>query len=221
MLQQNLTPLSRNLLIGSFLIYMAQLATGGLLEHYLGWQSFGSGFQPWQLVTAFLLTGPDPRTAFFGWLAIFFFVATVDRALGRRKLAFAMLAVWVGTVASTLVLTASGLLPFAPYVGYEPFMLALVTLFGFYMGSSQIRLWFVLPVPAVAFAWGSGLYALLWLVYAPSNFTWMDVAAWISVTIYQFVDQGGFRRMKVQRQRAKVERRFAVHEGGRGQNWDN
>lgn len=221
MLQQNLTPLSRNLLIGSFLIYMVQLATGGVLEHYLGWQGFGSGFQPWQLVTAFLLTGPDPRTAFFGWLAIFFFVATVDGVLGRRKLGYAMLSVWVGTVVSTLVLAATGLLPFKAYVGYEPFSLALITLFGFYMGSSQIRLWFVLPVPAVVFAWGSGVYALMWFVYAPSNYTWMDVAAWISAAIFQFVDQGGFRRMKVQRQRAKVERRFAVHEGGKGQNWDN
>lgn len=225
MLQQNLTPLSRNLLIGSFILYIAQLATRGLLDTFLGWQDFGSGFFPWQPITSFLLTGPDPRSAFMGWLGIFFFVATVQRVLGNRKLGYAMLATWAGTVVSTLVLQATGVLGFIPYMGYEPLLLALVCLFGFYLGSANILLMFVLPIQAIWFAWGSGLYALLWLVYQPSNFTWMSVAAWLSAFVFQFVDQGGIRRFRVKRQRAQVERRFAVHEGGKSprgkQHWDN
>ncbi|MSP54799.1 MAG: hypothetical protein EXR69_04210 [Myxococcales bacterium] len=225
MLQQNLTPLSRNLLIGSFIIYAIQLASRGLIDAALGWHGFGSGFFPWQPITSFFLTGPDPRSAFAGWLGIFFFVATVQRLLGLRKLGYAMLAIWAGTVVSTLALQPTGLLQFIPYVGYEPLLLALVCLFGFYFGNAQILLMFVLPIQAIWFAWGSGLYALLWLIYQPSNFTWMSVAAWLSAFVFQFVDQGGIRRFRVQRQRAQVERRFAVHEGGRSPRdtprWDN
>lgn len=222
MLQQNLTPLSRALLIGSFLIYVAQLATRGLLDHLLGWQVVGFGFAPWQPLTSFLLSGPDPRGAVFGWLGIFFFVAPVQSMLGTRKLGYAMLATWAAVVVSTLGLTALGL-PFEPYVGAEPLILALCCLFGFYMPGQNILLAFVVPIRGLWFAWGSGLYALLWLVYAPTNHTWMDVAAWCAAFAFQYVDLGGIRRHRVARQRRTIERRFAVHQGGKsmGADWDN
>jgi len=222
MLQQYLTPLSRNVLIASFVIYLAQLIPGGHVLRYLAWHPFGDGFAPWQPLTAFLLSGPDPSAALFGWISILFFLATVQGVLGNRRLGFAMLASWAPAVASTLVLSAVGLLPFSTYLGFEPLIVALVCLFGFYMSTAQIRLWFVLPVPALAFAYGSGLYALLWLIFAPCERTWMEVAAWLGAFAFQFFDQGGFRRMKVKQQRARVERRFAVHEGGKGKpTWDN
>lgn len=222
MLQQNLSPLSRALLIGSFVLYVAQLASRGLLDYYLGWQVFGLGFQPWQPFTSFLLSGPDPRAAIFGWLGIFFFVAPVQSMLGTRKLGYAMLAAWATVVVTTLGLTALGL-PFGPHVGAEPLILALCCLFGFYMPGQNILLAFVVPVRGLWFAWGSGLYALLWLVYQPSNQTWMDVAAWCAAFVFQYVDQGGLRRRRVQRQRRTIERRFQVHQGGRssGMDWDN
>ena len=222
MLQQNLTPLSRALLIASFAIYILQLLSAGVVAQYLGWHPFGPGFFPWQPLTSFLLTGPDPRSAFFGWLGLFFFVGTVQNVLGNRTLGFAMLTCWATAVTTTLVLTGTGLLPFATYVGYQPLLLALVALFGFYMPGQNVLLAFVVPVRGIWFAWGSGILALLWLVYAPTGGTWMDVAAWIGAFVFQFVDQGGIRRFRVGRQRKAVERRFAVHDGGKGKpDWDN
>ncbi len=225
MLQQNFTPLSRTLLIVSFLIYIAQLATGMLLYRLFAWLPFGGGFMPWQPLTAFLLTGPDPKTAAFGWVGIFFLVGMTQRVLGNRKLAYAVLATWAGIVVSTLLLLAFTPLPSTMYVGYEPLLLALISLFGFYAGDAQVLLMFVLPVPAIWMAWGSGVYALLWLAFMPGNVTWASVAAWLSVFVFQYIDQGGLRRFRNQRQRAQVARRFAVHEGGgaggKPVNWDN
>jgi hypothetical protein len=222
MLQQNLSPLSRALLIGSFVIYIAQLLSGGLLTSLLSWQQLGAGFQPWQPFTSFLLSGPDPTGAIFGWIGIFFFVAPVQSILGTRKLGYAMLATWAGVVVSTLGLLALGL-HFDPFLGSEPLLLALCCLFGFYMPGQNILLAFVLPIRGLWFAWGSGLFALLWLVFSPGNRTWMDVAAWCSAFVFQYVDQGGLRRLRVKQQRRTVERRFAVHQGGKSSStkWDN
>jgi hypothetical protein len=222
MLQQNLSPLSRALLIASFVIYIAQLLSGGVLDALLVWQQFGTGFQPWQPLTSFLLSGPDPSRAIFGWIGIFFFVAPVQSILGTRKLAYAMLATWVTVVVSTLGAISLGL-PFMPFLGTEPLILALCCLFGFYMPGQNILLAFVLPIRGVWFAWGSGVFALLWLVYAPSNYTFMDVVAWCAAFVFQYVDQGGLRRLRVKQQRRTVERRFAVHQGGKSSStkWDN
>lgn len=222
MFQQNFTPFVRNVLIASFAIYLVQLASRGLIDGLLGWYAFGAGFAPWQPITSFFLTGPDPRSAVSGWLGLFFFLAPVHSALGTRKLGFAVLAVWAAVVVSTLGLVATGLLGFTPHIGYLPIVMALVCYFGFYYPTQNILLMFVLPVRGIWFAWGSGIYALLWVVYAPSSSTWMDVAAWLGAFAFQFFEQGGWRRFRNQQQRKRVERRFAVHPGGRGNpDWDN
>ena len=90
----NWTPLARNVIVGLFVIYVAQLLSGGLAETWFGWQPFADGFRPWQVLTHVFL-GSSPWYTVLDWVVLFFVLAPLDGMLGRRALVQMLGATWV------------------------------------------------------------------------------------------------------------------------------
>jgi membrane associated rhomboid family serine protease len=154
---------------------------------HLAWADPGSGlFRPWQPVTSFLLNGPAPMSALIEWMVLFFLLPPTLSLYGRREVAAAGLAAWAGAVAITLVLQAPRILqPTAtPFLGLEPFLTALLLLFGLARPDARILLFFVIPIRAGWVAWGTGAVAFLVFLYTRSVgasvalFGWCGALAW-------------------------------------------
>ncbi len=219
-LGSNWTPLTRNVIVTLFAIYVAQLLSGGVIEGLFAWQPFGAGFKPWQVATSFLLGGPTPLAAVLDWLVLFFLLAPVDGLLGRRALVQALGVSWVVTVVASAVLLATGLVGPSVFLGLGPFLTALVALFGFMVPNAQFLLFFVVPVRAIWLAWGSGLLAFLYLLYSRDLgssllfFAWGGASAWLAIR------NGALRRTQLKWKKRQIERklsRFEVIEGGRNE----
>ncbi|MDP2308853.1 MAG: hypothetical protein Q8P18_22720 [Pseudomonadota bacterium] len=212
----NWTPLTRNVIVTLFAIYVVQLLSGGVIQDLFAWQAFGAGFKPWQIVTAFLL-GPTPLSAVLSWLVLFFVLAPVDNLLGRRGLLQALGVSWVcGVVASSLLL-AAGFVS-APFMGLGPVVAVLITLFGFLMPNAQFLLMFIVPVRAIWLAWGTGLMSFLYMLYSRDLSSSLQFFAWTGAAVWMAVRNGGMRRVSLRWKRRQVERklsRFQVIEGGR------
>jgi hypothetical protein len=215
----NWTPLTRNVIVALFVIYVAQLLSGGVLDSLFAWQAFGDGFRPWQVVTAFLLGGPTPLVAVLDWLFLYFMLAPVDGLLGRRGLVQALGFAWVVGVLVTAALLATGLVGVsAPFLGLGPLLAALVALFGFSMPNAQFLLFFVIPVRAVWLAWGTGLLSFLYLLYAREVSSSLTFFAWGGTWAWMTLQSGVLRRASLRWKKARIERklaRFEVIEGGR------
>ena len=229
-LGDNWTPLTRNLIVGLFVVYVVQLLAGTTVEAALAWQPFGAGFAPWQPLTAFLLAS-DPTSAIFGWLGIFFLVAPLERALGRGALARAVLVSWLGAV---LVGVATGLavkgsatlgLGDAAFVGLTPLLAALVALFGWSHPGANILLFFIIPIRAELIAWGTGALSFLWFLvaltrpgYASPLGSSIALGAWLGALAWSRTGRGEIRRLQLAWKRRRIERdlrRFEVIDGGR------
>lgn len=217
-LGSNWTPLTRNVIVTLFAIYVLQLLSGGVVESLFAWQPFGAGFQAWQVATSFVLGGPTPFSAVLDWLILFFLLAPVDGLLGRRGLVQALGVTWVTTVVISAGLLAAGLISPSVFLGIGPLLTGLVALFGFMLPHAQFLLFFVIPVKAIWFAWGSGLLAFLNLLYARDLgasllfFAWAGAAAWLAIR------NGALRRTQLKWKKRQIERklsRFEVIEGGR------
>ncbi|MES2639334.1 MAG: hypothetical protein V4850_07610 [Myxococcota bacterium] len=215
-LGSNWTPLTRNVIVTLFAIYVIQLLSGGVVETLFAWQPFGGGFRPWQVVTSFLL-GPSPFSAVLSWLVLFFVLAPVDNLLGRRGMLQALGVSWaVGVVVSSLLL-AAGFVN-APFLGLGPVVAVFITLFGFMMPNAQFLLMFIIPVRAIWLAWGTGLMSFLFLLYSRDLSSSLQFFAWTGAAIFMAVRGGGMRRASLRWKKRQVERklaRFEVIEGGR------
>lgn len=217
-LGSNWTPLTRNVIVALFAIYVVQLLTSPMLVDLFAWQPFGQGFQAWQVATAFLLGGPTPISAILSWMVLFFLLAPMDAILGRRGLVQALGVTWAGSVVVSAALLAAGILNPSIFLGIGPLLTALVALFGFTQPQARILLFFIIPVRAIWFAWGSGLLTFLSLLYAQDLgaslyfFAWASAAAWLSIR------NGALRRTHLRWKKRSIERklsRFEVIEGGR------
>jgi membrane associated rhomboid family serine protease len=221
-LGDNWTPLTRNLIVGLFVLYVGQLLAGDAVTAALAWQPFGAGFLPWQPLTNVLLAG-DPTSACLGWLGLFFLVAPVERALGTSGLARAVLASWVGAVALGLAVASLGR-PDGAVLGLAPILTALVSLFGWSHPGANILLFFVIPIRAELIAWGTGALSFLWLLVAltrggasPTGSA-LALGAWVGALAWSRLGSGEVRRLQLAWKRRNVERqlrKFEVIEGGR------
>lgn len=214
-LTQNWSTLTRNVLIVLVGVYFAQLAAPELFTRYLMWLPLGGGFQPWQVVTSFFVQG-TPFQAFFGWLAVFFFLTPVHRDLGPRTFWQATGAIWAGSVLLTLGAMALGVVEGGQF-GFTAFITMLIGFFGFRNPNAQIYFYFV-PLRAIWLAWADGALSLLWLLYAPSPITLLPLLFWAGSWLWCNVDGGGMRRARLKWKRRQVEKklaRFEVIEGGR------
>jgi len=210
------TPLVRNLIVVLVAIYFAELATGPLLLTLFAWQDIGNGFRPWQIVTSFFLSGPDPTSAFFTWLGLFFFTATVHRELGPRTFWQAMGVIWAASSVLTVGAQALGLVN-GMQIGMGPFITAMVAFFGFRNPTADVLVYFF-PVKAIWLARGTGFISLLWLAYAPSPATLLVMLFWVGAWAWTTLGNGTIRRARLEWKRRDIERkmaRFQVIEGGR------
>jgi hypothetical protein len=225
-LGDNWTPLVRNVVGVLFVVYVAQLLTGGRLEALLAWQPMGDGFRPWQPLSSFLLSGPDPLGAFFEWLGVFFLVGPLERLLGRRSLFGAVGASLAASVPLALLGQWLGVLGVAggAVLGIEPLLVALVALFGFTMPSAQFLFMFVIPMRAAWLAWGTGLLSFLYLLYSRDVGSALAFFSWGGAWLWTGVRNGALRRAQLQWKRARIareQRKFQVIEGGRGDDAPN
>ncbi len=216
-----LTPSVRSLLIGLFALYVLELAARnvlGLPVDALAW--FGRldpNSAPWQPLTRFLVQGNDVLNVVFGGLAWYFFLPPVEADRSTRQIAESIAAAAIGgTVLAGAIDLVFGLGGVAH--GWLPLTLAPLVLFSLARPDAQIRLMFVLPVPAQVFAWGSGALALLGLLASPGMGSADWFGAWLGVVGWWYLRGPGSRRLRLLRQKRKVERdlrRFEVIEGGK------
>jgi membrane associated rhomboid family serine protease len=215
----NWTPLTRNVLVGLFVIYVVQLLSGGLLDRWLAWHPLQAGFLPWQPVTSFLLGGPTPINAIFDWLVLYFTIAPLESILGRKGLFQSVAVAWATAVAVGFLLAASGVVAHGGAVyGLTPLIAALISLFGFLMPGATIMLFFVLPIKAIWIAWGTGLFTFLNLLYSRDLPASLAFFAWSGAWLFIALRGGAMRRLKLRWKKAAIERklaRFEVIEGGR------
>lgn len=214
-LSNNWSPLTRNVLIALIGLYIGQLVLRGALDEILMWGQLGSTFRPWQLVTAYVVQG-TPFSAFFGWLAIFFFLTPVYRDLGARSFWRALLVIWAGASLLTLGAQALGAVR-GVHFGMAPIITMLIGFFGFRNPNATVYFYFF-PIRGIWLAWIDGFLSLLWLLFSPAPLTLLPFLFWAGSWAWTWWDGGGFRRIKVQRQRRDLERRmarFEVIDGGR------
>ena len=220
-LSQNWSPLTRNVLIGLVAVYIAQLVAPALFQP-LAWLPLGGGFRPWQPLTSFLIQG-EPFQAFFGWMAIFFFLTPVARDLGMRTFGRATLLIWAAASLLTIGVAATGVISGVHY-GIAPFIAMLVAFFGFRNPTAQVY-FYILPLRAVWLAWADGFLAFLFLLSAPGPSTLLSLLFWMGAFAWVWWGDGGVRRAKLRWKRREAERKvskFKVIEGGRtGNDWVN
>jgi len=214
------TALSK-LVLGTLLaLYIVQLlAIGGSPKgSILAWQPFRGGFQPWQPITAWFLNG-DPLRAFFDWLFLFFLLPMVETMYTRQRLLRMAVTTLMGTVFFGLVMVLLGVVaPQGAWYGPEPWLTALLVVVGLTRPNTVFYLMFVLPIRASWMAWGSGLMALLYLLYSRDMSSAMWMGGWICGYVWV---QGGIskelKKWMLKRKAKKLEKRlstFDVLEGG-------
>ena len=221
------TPLTKMLLIVLIGIFIVQK----VLESWLGfpmlatfgWLPFGQGFQPWQPFTAFFLNGGVTR-AFFDWLFLFFILPAVEPMFTPDRLRRFALSTYFGTIIIGFLMLAVGAVRInGVWFGIEPFLAALLVVFGLSRPNATILLMFILPIKAAWVAWGSGLLCLLNLLDGRDLNSAMWLAGWISgyVWLRGGISQG-LKRPFLRWKQAKVKKKlstFDVIDGGKG--WGN
>lgn len=220
-----LSPWVRNTLIALFALYVVELiaknAWAGLYDTLALWP-FGHGFQPWQPLTRYFVQGPHVFSVMIGLLVLYFALPLTSRMLDQRQASQAAAAAFVGGTLLSLGMAALGLVS-GPALGWTALSLVVFTLFGLSMPTSEIRLFFVLPVKGIWFAYGAGILSVL-LVLADRSMGAADqLGAWGAVMAWWFLlGPGGRRRQLIQKSR-KIEReleKFQVIQGGRNRDDD-
>ncbi|MCP4809417.1 MAG: rhomboid family intramembrane serine protease [Proteobacteria bacterium] len=217
------TELTKRALIVLVSLYIVQL----LLTYWLhfdvsGWlylNRFGEGWAPWQPLTALLFNAPSPLSAAFDWLILLFFLGPCERLMGRKKLLTGLAISAAIAAVFTFVLDLSGsVVGTVPFVGLNPLLTALLVFFGLTLPNATIRLWFVLPVKAAWFAWGSGLLSLLYFLASRDLDSTMALGGWIGAFIVMKVGPDEWRKILLRWRARNVEKeleKFTVIDGGR------
>ena len=222
-----LTPFTKQLLIGLAGLYVAQL----LLENWLGvpvvrslawWSIHSPSFGAWQPITAFFVNTPgEPIWVVVQWIVLAFFIPPAEAALGRRGLLEAWAWAAVGGIGVTLALNFLGAVGGAtPYLGLAAVLESLIVIFGLSRPNAQILIFFVLPVRASWVAWGSGLLTFLYFLSSRDLASSVSLFAWGATVAYMY--RGRLRPHFVGRggggNKPRGSSRFNVIDGGRDDN---
>lgn len=195
------------LLVGLFVLYVAELVLQNFFPIYevLPWYGFGAGFEPWQLVTRFLVQGPSPFGVLLSLFVLYFFLPTIEGVVGRRQLGWAVLS---GAVVGTLLpilMDLAGATNGLPAMGWGPLVVALPVLFGLARPDATILL-LVFPVQARWVLWGSLVVALMMLLVDRSLYTYQGVGVWLGVFGWWQLLGPGARRRRLARKAEGIER---------------
>lgn len=221
---------TRTVLLTLVALFVVQLIASGWLKlpviETLGWWPlFGGSFRVWQPLTSLLLHQPDPISALFDWLVIYFFLPAAAQGMGWAALRRGLAIILGGAVAMALLLQAVGaVVPGAPYVGLNPLIVALTVIFGLTRPNATILLFFVVPVRAAWIAWGSGLLAALFFLATRTLDATLWVTGWVAAWLWlQDLSVRDLRRPYLRWKQARLHRRLSelqVIEGGRGRTGD-
>lgn len=217
-----LPPWVRNLLLVLFGAYVLELLLVNFahlpLYDVLAWYPDSFPAAPWQLVTHWLVQGPEPTSVLFGLLALFFALPALDQSLSRRQLLEATVAAvcfgWLTGVVGDLIGLAIG-----PALGWSYVAGAAFALFGLAMPDTEVRLMFVLPVTGRTLAWGTGVVAALIVLASRSIGSLELLGAWGGVLAWWYQIGPWLRRRRLRSGGTRVAQKaqkFQVLDGGRG-----
>ena len=223
-----LPPTVRNVLIGAGVLYAIELFVNlsvPTLVQSLAWLPFGHGFQIYQPFTRYLVQGADPFSFLLSLLVLYFFLPLVLSQFKGKKLWTVIGSAVLGSLLFGIVTDGLGLLrpvnPLSPHIsgawGWTTLSTACVALFGLLRPKATVNLFFVLPVQAGVFAWGTGVIALLFFLYAPTLGTGQHLGTWLGLMAWWYGLGPGSTRRKLKSKGRKLEkdlRRFKVLEGG-------
>lgn len=217
-----LTPLTRNVLVVLFAAYVAELFLANIaglsLDDMLAWHPIRDPrFASWQPVTRYLVQGPGVFNVVLSGVVLYFFFPILEGLFARRAMLEALVAGAIGGSVLGFLVDALGLATDATF-GWSPLVTALVALFGLARPRDVIRLFFVLPVPASIFAWGTGFLALLYLLAAPGLSSADHLGTWAGAIGWWFLRGPGARNRQLRRKSRVIEKelhRFTVIDGGR------
>ena len=236
-----LTPFAKKVLIVLIGLYVVQvfalkpyeltpadnpIRPEGVTWLYL-WDLDSGHWRPWQPFTAVFMNA-GVLAAALDWLMVFFFLGSVERIVGTKRVIKSLL--WTALISVVFAHAAMGLVGAlesnatleAPFRGLEPFLLSLLVIFGLAQPNAQILLFFVLPIRASWVAWVSGLLALLFFITKTTMGSSLVVGGWLSG--YLFVKSGFgntkrfFERYRLLRKKKKLEKelaKFTVLDGGK------
>lgn len=221
------TPLTKMLLMFLVGLFIAQKVlesfVGFPMLATFGWMPFGQGFQPWQPFTGWFLNGSVMR-AFFDWLFLFFILPAVEPMFTLERLKRFAFFTYFGSIIVGFLMLLTGIVHInGVWFGIEPFLAALLVLFGLSRPNATILLMFIIPIKAAWVAWGSGLLCLLNLLDGRSLDSAMWLAGWISGYIWlKGGMSGGLKKVLLRYKQRRIKQRlstFDVIDGGKG--WGN
>lgn len=221
--------LTRQVLLVGGLLLLGQLVVEGWL-HWpvtatLAWWPLRSGaFAPWQPLTALLLVGSDPIWSLMGGMLVYSLLPPLEAQLGRAGLARAMGFVTACVIVGGLLVQVLGLVDgSAAFAGPWPHLMAMLVLFAYTHQQTSVRLYFVLPVPALWLAWAGGALALFGALASWSLSSALLVIGWIGAWLWVRGVSTPLRRVWLRMRYAWLHRRLRrlqVIEGGRGRRRD-
>lgn len=210
----------RNLLLALFGAYVVELLLVNFarlpLYSFLPWYPDRLTTAPWQLVSHWLVQGPDPMNVLFGLLALYFALPALERSFSRRQL---LEASFTGAAAGLLAGIAGDLLGLgvSPGFGWTFVAGAAFALFGLAMPNAEVRLFFVLPVTGRTLAWGTGIVAGLIVLASRSLGAIELLGAWAGVMLWWHrIGPWLARRRGGPSAPRRAPQKFQVLDGGRG-----
>jgi membrane associated rhomboid family serine protease len=223
-----LTPLAKGVMIGVLVAYVLQLILESWLQipvtEILAFSPFRAGQFPlfWQPLTYPLVQG-DPRDLLWQELALFFFFSPIEEMFGRKGvLKLALGTTLAGALAGQVFWMVGLASSPMPALGLGCFITGIVVAWALSMPNANILAYFLVPVRAVWFAYGSLLLAFLMFLRYRSVGTAADLGAWAAGYAFFSVRWGvprGIKRtyLKYRERKLKKQLGFDVIEGGAGQ----
>lgn len=221
--QFNLPPLSpkvRNVLIGALALFVAELVLNLVnpsIVRSLAWQPFGNGFQWYQPFTRYLVQGAQPISFILSLLVLYFFLPMIFEKYRRGTWYPILASVVLGSIAFGMTMNLVGLLKPGAAWGWTSISTCCVALFGLIRPKAVVNLFFVLPVQASIFAWGTGLITGLLFLAAPSLGSAQHFGSWLGLMGWWYGMGPGSKARKLKGKARKIEKdlsRFTVLDGG-------
>lgn len=219
-----LAPWMKQTLIGLFALYVAELLGWALKLPLdaLVWHPLGTGFNPVQMASRFLIQGPNNVfVVLVSLLMLYFFLPAMSQTVTRTQLGQALAS---GALFGTLLPLALDLTGFGSgmVMGWGSITICMVVLFGLARPNDSINLYFLFPIRGIHFVWGSLGFALLMFLSASATGGTMAAAQtlgmWVGAWAWWNYRGPGRRRTDLKRSARTIEKelkRFQVIEGGR------
>lgn len=183
----------------------------------------------YQPLTRLLLQGNNLWQVVLDLVVLYFFLPWVIDRFTRRQLLTASLFVvlgcavagiaWVGltALASSAGLAASATWLEAPALGWHPFVIAMVALFGLALPDATINLFFVMPIKARWVFWITIAFSVLGFLAQPGVPSFDRFGAILGIVVWFFLVGPGATRRRFKRAGKRIERdvTFRVYQGGR------